>query len=78
MEVKGYREALEVLRETFPGQVAISTREAARALGVEYKTVFGMIHRDRNPLPTISSGGRKIVIPIPAFAKWLAGAERKL
>lgn len=78
MEVKGYRDALELLRETFPGQVALSSRDVAKALGVEYKTVFGLVHREKNPLPTVPGNGNKMYIPITAFAKWLAAAERKL
>lgn len=78
MEVKGYRDALEVLNAKFPDRVAISANEAAGVLGISYKTVLKHIGKEKNPLPHIPGDGRSFLIPLPAFAKWLAGAERKL
>ena len=78
MEIKGYRDALEVLLEQFPGRVAISSHEAAKVMGISYKTVLKHIGCEKNPIPHIPANGKSFLIPLTGFAKWLALAERKL
>lgn len=70
MEKKGYRDALDMLREMFPGRVAITVKDAATVLGANTCTVYEAIKRKYNPLPSKKAAG-KIVIPIPALASWL-------
>lgn len=78
MEIKGYRDALERLLVHFPDRVAISSHEAAKVLGISYKTVLKYIGSASNPIPHIEADGKSFLIPITGFAKWLALAERKL
>lgn len=70
MEKTGYRDALEMLKDMFPGKAAITVKDAATVLGANTCTVYDAIKRKRNPLPSKKLVG-KIVIPIPAFASWL-------
>ena len=71
MEKKGYRETLEWLENKYPGKATISVKEAAQAMDANLNTVYGAVKRRYNPLPSQKLARRKIVIPIPAFAKWL-------
>ena len=70
MEKQGYREALERLDNMFPEKVAISVREAAKALGVSEDIVRENIKKVRNPLPSKKIGGR-VIIPITQLARWM-------
>lgn len=70
MEKTGYRDALEMLRDMFPGKATLTVKEAATAMGANICTVYEAVKRKYNPLPSRKLGG-KIVIPIPAFASWL-------
>jgi hypothetical protein len=70
MEKKGYRDTLDILRDMFPGKLAISVKEAATVLGANTCTVYDAIKRKYNPLPSKKASG-KILIPLPAFASWL-------
>ena len=70
MEKAGYRDTLDMLREMYPGKTAISVKEAAAAMGANACTVYEAIKRKYNQLPSKKLAG-KIVIPIPAFARWL-------
>ena len=70
MEKKGYRDALEMLKEMFPGVVSITVKEAAQVLGTSTCTVYEAVKRKYNAIPSKKVAG-KIVIPIPAFASWL-------
>ena len=71
MELKGYRETIGFLAEVFPGKVSITPDEASIALGCDVKTVYNAINRVKNPIPAIRVAPKKIIIPIPAFARWL-------
>lgn len=71
MEKEGYRENLELLRETFPGRGAITVKEAAEFLGAALSTVYSAMERRRNPLPSQHLDGKKL-IPIVPFARWLS------
>ena len=77
MERDGYREAYELLLMLFPGRATINAHEAADAMGIDYTTVLNLTHRNNNPLPTVSLGKSKIIIPITGFAVWLATTKRK-
>ena len=76
-EIEGYREALELLRELYPGRCTLKVPEAAKALGVHIQTITAAITRKKNPLPArnISAGSRyrSYVIPITALARWQCG-----
>ncbi len=72
MEKEGYRENLEVLLARYPNRMTLTVKEAAAEMGAHINTVYFCIRRVRNPLPHQELCG-KIVIPIPAFARWLAG-----
>ena len=72
MEKKGYREQLELLKDRFPDRVTITPQEAAKAMGVNIKTVYAAINRIRDPLPTISVTKNRKVVPIAALARWMA------
>lgn len=73
MEKQGYREALEMLSINYPGRLSLSVKEVADATDTTIGAVYDAIHRVRNPLPTSRLGRNKIIIPIPALARWLAG-----
>lgn len=72
MEKQGYREALELLVERYPNRATLTVKETAETMGIPLNTVYDSINRVRNPLPS-KRLGRKIVIPIPALARWMAG-----
>ena len=73
-EVNGYREALELLRELYPGRSTLRLNEAAEAMGVHTQTIAAAIRRKKNPLPAqnISRGAKNksYLIPITALARW--------
>lgn len=71
MEFKGYREALEFLENLFPGRVFIGISEFAEISGLNYKTVYDAIEDSKNPLPSKILGKKRIIIPIPALARWM-------
>ena len=71
MVVAGYYEQLELIKEKFPDKIALSVHECADVMGVNFKTVYGMIRRAKDPLPTKKVGSRKVVIPIASLARWL-------
>ncbi len=72
MEKQGYRENYELLVTMFPARAGISIEEAAKAMGVNHKTVRAATLRARNPLPCTKMGSR-IVIPIAGLARWMCG-----
>lgn len=69
----GYRENYELLRELFPGRATVSTTEAAQAIGIDVRTIRAAIELVRDPLPSCKIGEKKVVIPIPALARWMCG-----
>lgn len=71
MVVAGYYEQLELVKEKYPDKIALSVRECANVLGVDIKTVYTMMHRVKDPLPSKKIGTKKVVIPIPSFVRWL-------
>lgn len=73
LEKPGYRENYELLRELFPGRATVSTVEAAAAIGTDVRTLRAATQLVRNPLPSCKVGDKKIVIPIPALARWMCG-----
>lgn len=72
MEKQGYRESLARMLEIFPDRLTIPPQEAAEAMECNIKTVYSAISRVRNPLPAVHMTKKKIVIPLSAFARWLA------
>lgn len=70
MEKEGYRDALAFLIERFPDKGFLTVNEAADFLGAHLTTVYDAIRRKKNPLPAKKVCG-KIVIPIPALARWM-------
>ena len=71
MEKKGYTETLEWLQKLYPDRATISVKEAAKAMDASDRTVYDAVKRRYNPLPSQKLTRKKIVIPLPAFAKWL-------
>ena len=71
MEPKGYRENLERLNELFPDRVSISVEECASVLGLNHKTVRESLKREKNPIPSVKIGRRRL-IPIAKFARWMS------
>ena len=72
MEKAGYRDALAFLMDKFPDRAGISVKEAAEVMGVNITTVYDSMRTQRKePLPHKKIGG-KLVIPIPALARWMA------
>ena len=71
MEKEGYREMLEALNEKFPGRVTITPKEAADVMGTDVRVVYSAIARVKNPMPCKRLAQKKIVIPIPALARWM-------
>ena len=70
MEKVGYRDTLDMLRAMYPGKAAITIKEAATAMGANVGTVYAAVKRRYNPLPS-QKLSKKIVIPLPALARWL-------
>ena len=70
MEMKGYRENLELLNETFQGRIMLTVDECAAAIGVNSKTVRETIRRVNNPLPSVRVG-RRVMIPVARLARWM-------
>ena len=70
MEKEGYREALDMLREMYPGRRALSVKEGAEATGSNIGTVYEATKRVKKPLPCKRLGG-KVVIPITQLARWM-------
>mgnify|MGYP002513058336 CR=1 FL=1 len=73
LEKAGYRENYELLRELFPGRATVTTVEAAEAMGADVRTIRAAIELVRDPLPSCKIGEKKVVIPIPALARWMCG-----
>ena len=72
MEKANYRDTIAHLNGLFPDRATITPQEAAQAMDCDIKTVRSAMKRVKNPLPSVSVTSKKRVIPIPAFAKWLA------
>lgn len=71
MEKRGYAETLAWLEKMYPDRATISVKEAAKAMDASDRTVYDAVKRRYNPLPSQKLTRKKIVIPLPAFAKWL-------
>jgi hypothetical protein len=76
LEKEGYRENLEFLSSMFPGRATLTVKEAAGIMSCTINTVYAAVKRRRFPLPSQKLGG-KTVIPIPSFARWMAGGDEK-
>ena len=72
MVVAGYYEQLEFIKEKYPDKIALTARECANVLGVDIKTVYTMMRRVKDPLPSKRIGVKKVIVPIPLFAHWLS------
>lgn len=72
MEKANYRDTIAHINGLFPDRLTITPQEAARVMTCDIKTVYNSIARVKNPLPAVRMTRKKIVIPIPAFARWLS------
>jgi hypothetical protein len=72
MEKANYRDTIAHINGLFPDRVTITPQEAAQIMDCDIKTVYSSIARVKNPLPAVRMTRKKIVIPIPAFARWLS------
>lgn len=71
MELVGYRENLELLRELFPDRATIDFAECSECLGCDIRTVRAAAQRSHNPLPTVKVGKKRVLVPIPRLARWM-------
>ena len=55
MELVGYDDNLAMLRLLFPDKLLISSKECARVLNLDVRTVFNLKNRVKNPLPLVRS-----------------------
>ena len=73
-EKEGYRDMLELITGIFPGRTCLHVEEAAKAVGVNRKTITEAINKIREPLParTVGRGkkNRTYIIPITGLARW--------
>lgn len=76
MEVRGYRQNLEMIVQRFPNRLTVSPKEVADAFGINQKTVYQACKKRRDPLPCVRFSQRKILIPVSELAIWLS--ERSL
>ena len=67
-----YNETVAMLRKFFPEQIAISVKEAAKALHVSEGTIRNAISRKVKPLPARHLTNGRILISIPSLASWLS------
>lgn len=56
--------------------LALRPREAARALGIGPRTLWGLT-TPRGPIPCVRIGSGVILYPVPALAAWLANEAAK-
>lgn len=70
-----WKETLEILRETFPGRLSLSVKEAATVLGVNSGTIYETIRNKTKTFPYQKVTEKKIIIPMVGLAKWLAAHE---
>lgn len=73
-EKKDYRDQLALISAVFPGRINVSVAEAAKALGIDRRTVKALIERKVDPLPATRIGRGKVnttyIIPIAALARF--------
>jgi excisionase family DNA binding protein len=70
MEKLLYRSNLELIRRMYPDRITLTVDETATLLGLDRKTVYKMVHEGR--LANQNIGQKKILIGIPALARWMA------
>ena len=71
MERQLYRENLAEIKEHIPGKTSLTIDEVAKVLGVERKTAYAYVKRQRNPLPIMPTGKRCMRVSISALANWM-------
>ncbi len=73
-EKQDYREQLALLSSLFPGRCNLTVAEAAKAMGVDRRTIKALIERRTDPLPATRVGSGKVnksyIIPIAALARY--------
>lgn len=72
MEKANYRDTIAHINGLFPDRLTITPQEAAQVMDCNIKTVYNSIARAKNPLPVVRMTKKKMVISIPAFARWLS------
>ena len=75
MVLDGYEENLTMLRHLFPDKLVISSKECARILDVDVRTLFRMKERAKNPLPLVRltyTQRSRYGISLPDLARWVA------
>lgn len=76
MDREKHKETLEILRETFPGKLSISVKEAAMVMGVDPDTIYEAIRNKTKTFPYQKVSAKKIIIPLVGLSKWLAAHEQ--
>jgi hypothetical protein len=70
-----WKETLELLRETFPGKLALSVKEASMVMGINPGTLYEAIRNKTKTFPYQKVTEKKIIIPMVGLAKWLSARE---
>ncbi len=65
-EFEGYRETVAMIREIFPGRVALTREEAAKILGCSERTI-----RRKTEIPCVTMG-QTVRYPVDGLARWIA------
>lgn len=69
-ELDGYRDQLARLSEIYPNRVALNVNEAAKALGVDRRTVVRLIETKKLTAQDISTKtNKRYIIPLTALAR---------
>ena len=81
MVLDGYEENLTMLRHLFRGKFVISSRECAKVLGLDVRTLFVLKERVNNPLPLVRltySQRSRYGISLPDLARWICVERGKV
>ena len=64
-EFEGYRETMALIRETYPGRVALTRAETAQILGCSERTV-----QRKTEIPCVVMG-QTVRYPVDSLARWI-------
>ena len=81
MELIGYDDNLAMLRLLFPDKYVISSKECARVLDLDVRTVFNLKNRVKNPLPLVRltyTQRSRYGISLPDLARWICVERGKV
>lgn len=72
-EREGYREVLGVINDAYPGKIALSVAETAKALGIDRRVVVSLIKSHKLSAMDCSRGNlnSRYLIPVTSLAKMI-------